>query len=418
MLPTINGKEIIDCDLEDIKVILDNPDYAENEYLDYKKSFSIDVVAKENRHQEQVEFRNDVCSFANANGGYLIFGIDEKKGIPTEVAGISIKSNSKDLFERDIRNYLQSIKPRVPYYKIRFIDLPDEKYIVIMLIRHDFYAPYIHLEDQKNYKLYKRVGNGKTVMDYQEIKTMFTQSVSLEKEIEQGRNDRIHFFLAQENDMELTYSKFFIMHIFPETFLDYNYNKPMFVLERKGTHISPIFNFFECDTRSAPTPEGLRFSGRGIKAECKLYNNGVAEFFYPLGKKLHIGMRGEKDKGRFPYEWFWQSIYNSVLSYVDIVNPILRFQRFFVCISVVGCKDVIVETDFMADWESRIDRDILLCYPNAFEVNENGKINDEDMSVFHLDYLTSLGVKYDKTIQIIIDKLYGEHDRELGESIN
>lgn len=55
---------------------------------------------------------------------------------------------------------------------------------------------------------------------------------------------------------------------------------------------------------------------------------------------------------------------------------------------------------------------------NAFEVNENGKINDEDMSVFHLDYLTSLGVKYDKTIQIIIDKLYGEHDRELGESIN
>ena len=222
----------------------------------------------------------------------------------------------------------------------------------------------------------------------------------------------------QENDMELTYSKFFIMHIFPETFLDYNYNKPMFVLERKGTHISPIFNFFECDTRSAPTPEGLRFSGRGIKAECKLYNNGVAEFFYPLGKKLHIGMRGEKDKGRFPYEWFWQSIYNSVLSYVDIVNPILRFQRFFVCISVVGCKDVIVETDFMADWESRIDRDILLCYPNAFEVNENGKINDEDMSVFHLDYLTSLGVKYDKTIQIIIDKLYGEHDRELGESIN
>lgn len=296
MLPTINGKEIIDCDLEDIKVILDNPDYAENEYLDYKKSFSIDVVAKENRHQEQVEFRNDVCSFANANGGYLIFGIDEKKGIPTEVAGISIKSNSKDLFERDIRNYLQSIKPRVPYYKIRFIDLPDEKYIVIMLIRHDFYAPYIHLEDQKNYKLYKRVGNGKTVMDYQEIKTMFTQSVSLEKEIEQGRNDRIHFFLAQENDMELTYSKFFIMHIFPETFLDYNYNKPMFVLERKGTHISPIFNFFECDTRSAPTPEGLRFSGRGIKAECKLYNNGVAEFFYPLGKKLHIGMRGSLEK--------------------------------------------------------------------------------------------------------------------------
>ncbi len=39
MLPRINGKEIIDCDLTDLQVIIDNPSFAENEYLDYKKSF-------------------------------------------------------------------------------------------------------------------------------------------------------------------------------------------------------------------------------------------------------------------------------------------------------------------------------------------------------------------------------------------
>ena len=63
MLPIINGKEIIDCNLSDITMILDNPDYGENEYLDYKKAFSIDVVVeKDKRQQEQVEFRNDVCA--------------------------------------------------------------------------------------------------------------------------------------------------------------------------------------------------------------------------------------------------------------------------------------------------------------------------------------------------------------------
>lgn len=231
MLPTINGKEIIDCSLTDIQVIIDNPDYAENEYLDYKKAFSIDAVDKDKKQQEQVEFRNDVCAFANANGGYLIFGVDEKKGIPTKIIGINIKNNNKDLFERDVRNYLQSIKPRIPFYRIRFIDMPDEKYIVIMLIQHDFFAPYIHLADRKNYKVYKRAGNEKAVMDYQEIKMMFTQSVSLGKEMEQGRAERVNYFLSQEDDQEYTYSKFFMMHIFPETFLDYNYSKPMFVLE-------------------------------------------------------------------------------------------------------------------------------------------------------------------------------------------
>lgn len=414
MLPTINGKEIIDCSLEDIQIIIDNPDYAENEYLDYKKSFSIDVVEKDQRQQEQVEFRNDVCAFANANGGYLIFGIDEKKGIPSEIVGISIKSNSKDLFERDVRNYLQTIKPRVPYYRIRFISLTDEKYIVIILIQHDFFAPYIHLADQKNYKIYKRAGNEKAVMDYQEIKTMFTHSVSLEKEIEQGRIERINYFLSLEDDHENTYSKFFMMHIFPETFLDYNYSKPMFVLERKGARFAPIFSSFGCSMRSVPTPEGLRYLGSGTKSEFKLNDNGVAEFFYPIGKQLHIGMKGEDDKGQFPYERVWNMIDTSIRSYAETMNQYIRLQRFFVCISIIGCKDVLVEENNVTYWsseieskiESRIDRNKLLCYTSVFESSINGKLDDNEMSKAHLDFLTSIGVKYDPCIQIIIEKLY------------
>ena len=50
----------------------------------------------------------------------------------------------------------------------------------------------------------------------------------------------------------------------------------------------------------------------------------------------------------------------------------------------------------------------LLCYPSAFEITDNGKINEDDMSRLHLDFLTSLGVKVDQTVQAIIDKLYGE----------
>ena len=408
MLPTINGKEIIDCSLEDIQVIIDNPDYAENEYLDYKKAFPIDTVDKDKRQQEQVEFRNDVCAFANANGGYLIFGVDEKKGIPTEISGISIKYNNKDLFERDVRNYLQSIKPKIPYYKIRFVNMPDEKYIVIILVQHDYFAPYIHLADQKNYKMYKRAGNEKIVMDYQEIKAMFVQSLSLEKEIEQRRAERINFFISQEDDQEHTYSKFFMMHIFPESFLDFNYSKPMFVLERKGAKFSPIFNAFECNTRSVPTPEGLRFLGREVKAECKLYNNGIAEIYYTLAHKLHIGMRGENDKGKLPYVWLWQNIDASIRLYVDVVGQYIRLQRFFVCFSFVGCKDVLVESNFEYDWESKIDRNILLCYPGVFEIINDRKLNEDDMSRLHLEFLTSLGVKADQTVQLIIDKLYGE----------
>ena len=41
MLPTINGKPLSECSLEDFRETLDNPDFKESEYLDYKKTFSI-----------------------------------------------------------------------------------------------------------------------------------------------------------------------------------------------------------------------------------------------------------------------------------------------------------------------------------------------------------------------------------------
>ena len=109
MLPRINGKDIIDCNLDDLQSIMNDPNYAENEYLEYKSSYVINDVSKEKKQEEQVELRNDVCSFANAQGGYLFYGIDEKRGVPTNIVGITLKENSRDLFERVSREFLITV---------------------------------------------------------------------------------------------------------------------------------------------------------------------------------------------------------------------------------------------------------------------------------------------------------------------
>ena len=402
MLPMINGKDFISCELEDLEVLLNNSDYAENEYIDYKKTFSIDDVPKDKKLQEQIEFRNDVCSFANANGGYLVFGIKENKGIPNEIIGVTI--DNCDIFERNIKNYLQPIKPRIPYYKLKFIKIHELQFVVIMFIQHDYFAPYIHLAEQTNYKIFKRVGNSKSFIEYQELKRMFTQSLSIEKEIERFQKDRIyHYHTLGGNN-----AKFFTMHIIPETFLDSNYNRPMFVLERLGAKLSTISYFFECGGRPFPLPEGLRYIGRGIESECRIYNNGIAEFYYPLEKKLHIGMRGNNDKGSLPYVWLWNNIYNSILVYVDKMIPSFNLKRFYVVISIIGCKDVATEELTSLDEYSRIDRDILIFNPFAFEIGENGKVEDKVIRQLHLDFLLSLGIRFDQTLQFLIEEIYGK----------
>ena len=158
MLPTINGKSLLECSEDDFEDIIDNPDYRENEYIDYKSNFSICEYSKEQkseRKQAIAELRSDVCSFANANGGYLIYGISEDgAAIPNKIVGVSIKDRNKDRFELRIRNWLQFIQPKMPNTTIKFIDLINGKYIVILFIQHDYFSPYVHLENEKDYRIY------------------------------------------------------------------------------------------------------------------------------------------------------------------------------------------------------------------------------------------------------------------------
>ena len=80
MLPTINNKSFLECSSSDLEILLDNSDYRENEYIDYKANFSLLEVLKGERKQKKIEFRNDICAFANAEGGYLIYGISDNNG--------------------------------------------------------------------------------------------------------------------------------------------------------------------------------------------------------------------------------------------------------------------------------------------------------------------------------------------------
>ena len=277
MLPKINNKSLLDCTEEDFTEILNNPDYRENRYLDYKRTFSFLEVDKSKAPEKISEFRNDVCAFANAEGGYLIYGITDKDGMASSIIGVDI--DNPDKFENDLRNKLTPIMPKVPPVQFHFVRLASGKYLVVMFIDHDYYAPYLHLEDQKNYKIYKRDGNGKVTMGYMELKNMFVQSRVLESEILEFRKRRIEYYMDQGIEQFLLY------HIIPESFLDVR--KKLFLIEKqKNISFAAVFSEAGIDTRSIPCVDGLRYANTYGDAKAILYNTGVVEFLLPL--KLYI----------------------------------------------------------------------------------------------------------------------------------
>ena len=151
MLPTINGKKVSEWSFSDLQDILDNEDFRESDYLDYKKSFEYFDIPKNNtsqRNEAKAELRKDICAFANAQGGYLIFGIKEDgKGVSHTISGIVLENGNKDTFESSIKNILQTINPRMPLIKFHYIDTSDsERFVVILEIVSDQYAPYDDLK--------------------------------------------------------------------------------------------------------------------------------------------------------------------------------------------------------------------------------------------------------------------------------
>ncbi|MBI3460167.1 putative DNA binding domain-containing protein, partial [Candidatus Acetothermia bacterium] len=74
------NKRLEDITENDLKDLVDNK-YREIKSIDYK------VTLPGNSDSEKKEFLADVSSFANANGGDLIYGIKANDGLPVNVCG-------------------------------------------------------------------------------------------------------------------------------------------------------------------------------------------------------------------------------------------------------------------------------------------------------------------------------------------
>lgn len=397
MFPMINNKSFMDCVEDDFKELLHNPDYRESQYIEYKTAFSF--IDEENKRLPQgiVEFRNDICSFANADGGYIIYGIREKQGIADEIIGIDI--NNPDLFELDLHNKLVSILPKVPPFSIKPVPLENGRYLVVIQIQHDYYAPYVHIENEKNYKIYKRDGNRKTLVGYMELKNMFVQSRVLEDEVLDFREKRIRYYRTLD---EKKYGQFMLLHIIPESFL--SERKQLFILERQNQKsFMSIFAGTGIDRWPLPCVDGLHYYSSYGTEEALLYNNGIAEFVLPL--QLYV--YEIREKRHLNVDSIWGFVDNIVQGYRNVIPAIFGDQRYFVCINLIGCRNIVSESDGFGMTYAIIDRDEVLCNPISFSCMSNKDAFFVDLKKLHLEYLLSLSIKKSSTVNSLIKEITG-----------
>lgn len=280
----INNKEFREWTADDLQVLLNNDAYRENNFIDYKVNFA-PLIDKDKKREKQAEFRNDVCSFANADGGYIFFGIGESSGAASILAGISI--SNIDRFELDRRNELQAIRPTVPEVDFSFISIQDDKYVVVLHIQRGLYKPYITEEPEGQFHFYIRHGNKKQAMSYTEIRNGFLNAAMLSEDIKSFRKERLEEHITEAK------KPFALVQIIPATFRsDY---VPMYDMYREGKlDFDDLFNGMIRD-RAVPNVDGVYFPDYSKLRDfekLQIFNNGTVEL------KIDFEIREQNSKSQ------------------------------------------------------------------------------------------------------------------------
>ena len=189
-----------------IQQLVDN-EVAEIKTLDYKRDLP------GGGDEAKREFLADVTSFANASGGHIVFGVEEKKGAPIAANGVTCDDPDATIswLESVVR---EGIAPRIPNLKTKAITGFDKGPVFVMEIPKSWVGPHM-VSFNKSSRFYTRTSNGKSLLDVQEIRNAFLATESQGERIRNFIMERIANIMGDETPVPLSSPQRLVLHLIP-----------------------------------------------------------------------------------------------------------------------------------------------------------------------------------------------------------
>jgi hypothetical protein len=129
------------------------------------------------KDDETREFLADVTALANAQGGHIIFGMDEANGVATDLPGVEVDDPDAAILR--LEGKLQTgVEPRVIGVKTRWVPLANGRGAIILRIPGSLSAPH-RVTYKGGARFWGRNSRGKYELDVHDLRHAFTQSAQL-----------------------------------------------------------------------------------------------------------------------------------------------------------------------------------------------------------------------------------------------
>ena len=155
---------------------------AESKTIDFKR----DLVGQSDGDKK--EFLYDVSSFANTIGGDLVFGMDERQGVATELVGLD-GLNADIEIQRLLQIARDGIRPPIAGLNARAIQLANGRTALVVRIPRSWNPPH-QVTYQKAFRFYARDTNTKYHIEVDELRSAFTGSTAIADRLRSYRTAR------------------------------------------------------------------------------------------------------------------------------------------------------------------------------------------------------------------------------------
>ncbi len=201
-------KRIEDITVADLQALI-SEGRNEDRTIEYKLSLP------SNAESERVPWLlKPICSFANTDGGDLVFGIKANNGIP-EPPIVPLVLDSIDQTKLSLEHMIQNgIEPQVRGIHIRDVQIEKNRFVMVLRIPKSWTAPH---RVKSNSKFYARNSAGSYELDIPQIKQIFLFSDTLNQRLREFRASRIANIVGDAAPVPLQNGLRVILHIIPIT---------------------------------------------------------------------------------------------------------------------------------------------------------------------------------------------------------
>jgi hypothetical protein len=261
--------EISEADLQNL---IDHP-VLEGKTIEYKQELP-------QTRGDKKTLAKEASSFANTQGGDLIYGIkeDDDTGEPVEFNDLEISDVDEEVGRLDsiIRD---GVRPRIPGYDVRTVEVNSDEHVVVIRVRESFRSPH-RVTYGGHDKFYARSSNGKYPLDVEELRREFILSETNAEEIRDYRADRLADVRANNTPVKIADSPLVAIHLIPlrafsagrdSRIIDsFTPTEAPDSLQRKNRHHSSRYNL-DGIVKYWPSNEDP------IQAYAQTYRNGIIE---------------------------------------------------------------------------------------------------------------------------------------------